>query len=408
MKDVLPSENYEIFKVYVPLKVIFQNRIKQFICAQLGNLYPGFTERSCYDYSIQFNQKGLLCSVVVMERFLLNEYLKADGKRGVKIREFKFKRFFRKKGSAGFVRLILLLALIAVIFFAVNKALFNRQNIKSTGQSTSVKNTELQNDACFPVKETYDSLVPDFFDSLWNTDGTIRSFEWKFDGLSERISADVKGFYPDVLNIEKGRKEISSVTYENKIPAFSISYEKPVPSGYFLKYKEDLSVADAVKNQLRQLISDCGGNHLGETMNPCSFQFECPSLSFCRLFNELNAFVLQDNISLTRITVRQKNNSLFLIELSMADSFIDDNAILEKLALSEKYFFKVEENQTDIAESKALVQVKGTEKKKNDIKESKEGKNMKKIGIVNHGNGNVISVYKDEKGKILMKNNQEK
>ena len=89
-----------------------------------------------------------------------------------------------------------------------------------------------------------------FFDVLKESDGRISFFEWKLDGFTEKLSARLRGIYPEDLTALKdftARSQTEEfVSYENGLPLMQVFYSQKLSS---FKRNEEKSSNDILTDK---------------------------------------------------------------------------------------------------------------------------------------------------------------
>lgn len=290
-KAVVKPEDYDTYRICLPMKAVFGQRRKKFILSELEKRHPLFGARNCFDTKLSFADRKVFADVTVMDSVVLSRYRHLFPRRLLQIRRsFVFVPQYIK--ALPFAAALVL----AAVFFVF---LCNKKNL---AQSTAFDTTSVVNENIFsPAAENANvdfQKFPDAFEiisAIEKSNGSLSAFSWRDDSSLQTFQMDVVNCYPEKI-FPAEKLAFSPVAYNENVPNFSVSFSSPSDAAN-KNYASDLSflknaeTADAFRANMRRapfmLVS--------ETHEPFEIAFssaeknisECVSF-LCRLEEEFS------------------------------------------------------------------------------------------------------------------------
>jgi len=324
--NVIKKRDFERYEIILPFSALGGRRKKQFLCSELEKMHPCFSDEFTFDSSLKsVRRNGLKENVFVMNKYKLAEY---EGKRhfsgsGFYIEDsgkhFRRKLFVNQKWklTVGGCFLCMLLGLAGCLSGALagGKA--------SYAPVVTEKIVDAESLECIECP-----LEPVFFDTVSKAGGKISRFEWKQNGFNQRLSASVKGVFPEMfpeffndfsegnLNGTSGR-DGKNIVYENGIPQMSVSFTKrislhqeadnQISSASSASSDSSVSENAEFNKCLRELVFSAGAGLKEERIRPYYIEFTCPASGKKTemLFKKLAEKISEKKKSVTGVTVSQ-------------------------------------------------------------------------------------------------------
>ncbi len=385
MKTFLNREDYEIYRVNIPVRLLFGKGNKSYLLEMLEKLHPCFSESYVYDNKLCLSGKGFVSELTVIDRNMLGEYrFKFPG--AVLMNENK-KKVFGKRNSG-----IFLLSVLTVV-------------VISTGFSVKQK----LNKRALPLMEPVlsETIPPSFvkgpglfqktLDEVFEAYGEIKKIQWHCDGVSESLDLSIEGIWPTDLKTLWNESECQAKTALSQVlnsggkPAFSISRKTELKG----KVRNDAPVdRRGFHEELRKRIETQKGKVLVESYNPVKVEFEMtPGEKTSLLLKQLSECAEASGFIPSGLIFENRKSVLFM-GLEFTDSFQDpfQKNILQYL--SEKQFFKNEEIPVTEKTVKQKPETVAVEKQK------KSNGSEKTVGKISHENNRTRIYIKNEKGKM--------
>ena len=232
MDNTLKKEDYELYKIHFPVKMLLERKRNSFFYSELEKRHPCFSSLCAFDYKIKLGRKGLESDVIVMNRLKLAEVKKHTGFRGILIPEAKKRFFISRKYKRVIVFLMLLFFSMLFIFCSL---LFRENSSDSVLMDSEIENSvipENQNSDLENIESVneYVNLEKEFFDVVNLSGGKIDSFKWKLSDEYESVNASVENIYPEELDkINSDYLSKSKIIYKASVPFFSFEANKKLP-----------------------------------------------------------------------------------------------------------------------------------------------------------------------------------
>ena len=253
-----------------------------------------------------------------------------------------------------------------------------------------------------------------FFDVLKESDGKISFFEWKLDGFTEKLSATLRGIYPEDLTALKdftARTQTEEfVSYENGLPLMKVFYSQKLSS--FKRNEEkssndiltdkNLENADFNKN-LRKTILLNNAVLTEEKAPPYHIKFTCSfDAENKKLFKEIADIITLERRKIIEVNVDCSGDGKTCVGITIEP---EQQKVIAGFDLSLLYenlnFFEIKNNKKTSDRSTAV-------KEKSSDSMQVQNKLNRKIGEIKSADNTTIVFYKNEKGKIerLVQKNQ--
>lgn len=385
--------DYDFYTIPFPLSAIKKEQRNKYIYSELGKLHPCFSDDCCFDARLRLEKTGFKADVVVMQKYTLAEYKTKSRK--IFIEERKRIPFFcSNEKRKQYLLVLFFLALCPGIFLFLNRQKSveadNRQNI-------SVEKEVLQTESKADVLEDEACDTALFLGRLAELNGRITNFEWKTDGFSSQLSAEIKGVYPEQLSPDFKDAVFSSVTFEDGMPVMKINLVQKTKTGIGNKGNtagfEQTQLWD-FRADLRSLVQKLCGKITEETVTPFGIKFciPCESKAFCsEVFLQIFEFLSDSELCIKSIRISSKNDGMD-VNLCFSEILLNySKAVCESLVLNRELFVP----ETTSGKKSELVQ-KALPGAKNDNAGS-----WTKVGQVIREDGTFVNFYKDKNGKLI-------
>ena len=385
------QKDYDFYTIPFPLKAIKKDYRTKYLYSELGKVHPCFSDDCCFDYHLRLEKSGLRADVVVMQKFKLAE-IKTRNKQ-IYVKESKNQPYFVSDKSLKKKLIIIYSIFIVSLLVIINrkitlrKAFIEKQpmNITIENSLTGTDDSKTGNASAIDVNE--------LFSTLKEQEAIVKNLEWKTDGFNEQLSLTISGVYPEQLSLSSKNIIFSPVVFENKNPFMTISIkEKSTLSGDFI-------AADSsyCRTEFRNLISELNGVITEETVNPFGIKFsiraknndyERTEDSVRTALVKVFKFICDKDLSVETLSISSSKDGVNLwfsfSNVSLNSSKELCNAVLESTSL---FFEETKETPVQkFSPEKTIV-------------------NQKKVGQFILENGSVVEFFKDEKGKIIKREN---
>lgn len=386
-----PEQYYDFYTIPFPFKALKKERRKKYIYSELGKLHPCFSDDCCFDSHLQIDKSGLKARVVVMQKYKLAEFKSLKAQKMVFVKECGRTPFFKsvekRKPVIIFGIVFLVLCGVYVLFkFVVWDGLSSQIFLKA--QNTENKTDLVSTTFITEQSESYVCIVPSLLNTLCKNQADIKSFEWKTDGFTEKISLSVRGIFPEVLNDFSEKCTFSPVTFDKGKPLMTVTaVQKNRGNLNFVKTETTSNRAE-----LRRLLNEEGANLVEETITPYGVSFSIPGEipeapdfsknSFIHIFNYFNSLALPIDSVCISASNENLNISCVFSEVNLPGT----EALCSSLCENADLFF----DETNVA---VPVMPKVKTEPENKVKKERVGK-------VIMNDGTVVEFYKNENGKI--------
>lgn len=391
----LLKKDYEHYLFPIPINCLFGRKRNRFISSELEQRHPCYSDNFGFDSVLCLNKKKFMADVVVIDKLKLSEYRKKNTPwiPGFFVEETKRPRFpsDRIKGMEMGAMALVLGVTAACLSFCFHK---NSSGLAAEDEVISVLQISDSLTSETSVQEP-DNLVKDFFCEITDNQGELLNFNWKLDGYMEKMSAAIKGVFPEKLEHLGTKQKLSTVIYENGIPRFELSVTCEKRKNQCEGTKAALENVSAGEF-IREILQSHNCVIIEENYSPYQVKF-IPDQSFSVLRSiEEKSDSRLPGISLVGISPYREKN--YLIELEFRNDLdFSDGFSTCVLADYASVFQPDKKERTGKKEDAGLfIGAKGTGK------DEKAGQGLKKIGEVKHENGTRSVFYKNLQGKMIV------
>lgn len=416
MDNTLKKEDYELYKIHFPVKMLLERKRNSFFYSELEKRHPCFSSLCAFDYKIKLGRKGLESDVIVMNRLKLAEVKKHTGFRGILIPEAKKRFFISRKYKRVIVFLMLLFFSMLFIFCSL---LFRENSSDSVLMDSEIENSvipENQNSDLENIESVneYVNLEKEFFDVVNLSGGKIDSFKWKLSDEYESVNASVENIYPEELDkINSDYLSKSKIIYKASVPFFSFEANKKLP----VPGKPSSGSLDFTVHELPEetgFLEKIRGQFLDfSKQDVCLLEENPENLEFIFLlgknistakefFENVDLLCRECGFFVSGFTLEKSDDKYFNVRLS----FCKESGEVKKgsaAASFAKYSFL--EDLIYNLELLGFIKIEETRAVTTPQYENKEPadefEKLKKIGEVRYKNGRQIIYYKNTEGKII-------
>lgn len=392
----LRREDYEFYKINLPVSVFLKRDCKRFVYSELGKLHPCFSEDWTFDSKVLLGKKGLEANVIVLEKKRLAEFRVNNPFKALKLEDGTSQSFFIPSKLKVLVTAAVCLAVL-VIFVFVFSAGKNKTKQVQTEKNVEIKKLEISNEV--NSEEMKIQRINEQLEKLGELvnkrQAYIRYFMWQSSAANENIRLIIKGVFPEELeNYGLDEFKLISIAYEGNVPLLQINAEaKKSAVRDISSYKNtEQSVSESntkyPRGEVRELVQTMGGTVQEESVEPYRLHFYskdgCGSgtveiiQKVCRLLNN-------SEVVLSRVKIEGGNGEMEFGYKRSAGENGDEIISVLKSQNFDEFIPKTEEKK------KTVISVK---------KEDRELKVEKKIGEVRHKDGSIYLFFKNEEGKI--------
>lgn len=276
MRTVIPDNLACVYDITVPY-VFDVRKLKKKLDAELEKRHPCFPEQCAVDYRFVRRTsgskgRGVHVRAVVIDRMKLADLKSQNRGRTLYMggrhpyAVFSKEQRIHRRAFAAVILLSCIVVLAAVFLF----------------QPESHVTVQTEAETASPVEETapepivMESPVPkdfaEFFAAVYQCGGRFSSLSWN--AVSGRLTLTTEGLFPEQLTFaasDFGEVVFGPVMYRESVPEFSITFTAE-PAGV-LPLEQNSAVEMAA---VRQLLFDCGGTPLSETVMPPSITGTVP------------------------------------------------------------------------------------------------------------------------------------
>ena len=415
--NVIKRRDFERYEIIVPFSSLVGRRRKSFLSSELEKRHPCFSDEFTFDSKVKgLSRKGVCSDVLVMNKYKLAEY---ENKRRIAGTGFwieriegchdgmrRGRRYFaapKFKLSLATVYVLLLVVVTGFCSGKIARRSWNEALNLSVGvDESNVLAEEAVTEGVRTGLATVAGTGPDrgvaggaveFFKTVSEADGRILSFYYEAGLGTQKISATVKGVYPESLEKFCEYDHGESVVYENGIPVMKVAYSwRTAPSVEGGGERGMVANADFNKS-LRDAIIQCDSVLKEEKAPPYHIEFSC-GLESKLLFNQLSTLISKDKRSVTSVIVTPSGNNELRIGLTIeCVSFegFDLSLLSEYLKL-----FRVEIVQENQKSQSSLIPFSATKFPDTSDYSSPN----KKIGVIRRPDNSYVIFYKTPEGKL--------
>lgn len=398
--NVIKKQDIERYEILLPFSALSGKRKKKFLCSELEKMHPCFSDEFAYDCSLRGVRKGGFCEdVFVINKFKLAEY---EGSRqfsgsGLFIEDKNYHRFFIDKkwkgifwGILGCLIVGLAGSLSGVLAARAAKnglQTLNTQKEFLRGDSEMFSGVEASNILTCPIEIS-------FFEKIEKAGGKISLFEWKIDGVTQRLNASVQGIYPETFSDSDNEASVGPVIYINGNPKMNVSYERRLIQAVS-KLQQNISLIEAAEfyKNVRKTLSETGAILREEKISPYHIEFICGKDSEKeKLFSTLSQIISISKHSVTSLSIQSSGLNELSIGLSVERIPILNSGFDLKLIAQYVSLFSEDEIKSGVRQSEIKRAASGTKRENQIIRQ--------KIGEIKKSDNTKIVFYKNAEGKM--------
>ena len=385
----LPRD-YDFYSILIPVQGIIKKWRDKYLYAELVKRHPCFSDSCCYDSRLRISRQGIFADVVVMQKFRLAEYKNENHRKPIYIEERKGDVFFCEKMP---LAVYLAAGLLVMVFVCglMRRGMLAKTAGKTAASQAISATTEFVGDK--PQFQTQ-SAAARFLLFAAQNGAQLYSFSWQTEGFTERFSAGIKNVYPQVLSNEFPDASFSVVSYKNEIPSFTVEIIQRVQNA---KVNGSSISSDFIVN-VRNMLRENGAVIQEESVSPYGLKILIPQdKNQGQIVKKLFSKICEQELIVQSVAVSHVGQGL-CVSVYFADEGIDFSNQLCRTLMNNAELF-VEKNETV---RPAVVEKKTALQKPLDshVAETPIGKLIKK-------DGTVIRFFKDEKGKITQRQEEE-
>ena len=397
---IVKKEDYEIYRIPLPVTNIFPRRKKKYIYEELEKRHPCFSEDFYFYNKNKLLSKGLFSDVVVMEKSKLAEY-KNKSRKGKLLLETNGKLKVFNKKTKNYVLLLFIIVLIIVFLFSfVNK----KSKTESENIDLSFENNQI---GINNINKSYNSYsdynqknLEKLINTVKNNKGKITCLNWNINLMQEEIFCSLKNIYPEKIQAIFNECEIPIVNYREGQPFFDFN----IRNSLLLDNQslQDNNISYECKNIIREYLIN-KSKIIEENTNPFGIILELDleknrKLGINDFFTGLDDLIKKYDVYIVGFSLNNLNQNSNLSSLNCNIVFSNNkvlkNEILQMIDENLDLFFEPKENNSI---QKKII--------KNVLPENIdviENKNFK-IGEIHFKNGKKIEFYRNSEGKIIKK-----
>lgn len=401
-ENCLRKEDFDRYIIPLPLSKIAGKSRKKYLFSELEKRHPCFSNEFCFDSKLILGKKGFLSDVIVMNKMKLAGYDRKNGlmleKGGVTGRKRCFVPEWKNYIVYGGVAFLLLAGIVV-------------SGIIRKKTSIEVEKPEVTEDRlASPLileEEAPDQVVYDFFKSVEEENGLITGLQWKIEGFTETLSANISSMVPDKLISKKksDKVKLSAVSFANGQGEFSYSIWNKRSGENYLNIPEQISGQESGQVfgaaagdgsafdlyfpfELRNFLAERKCGLMQESYEPFIVKFSVSDFEVFRGIVELlKKSGEKAQITSFILSKSSEKGSGFFAEIKFEEGLPEEMGLnLKILADYEKLF----------RQKRGLEDVKQPVKNQN-----KKNRDWEFVGEVRHGDGGKVIFYKNENGKIV-------
>lgn len=387
MKKVISENDYDRYKVYVPLKFFMNGKRQKFLSSQLEKMHPCFSDNFCFDTKFGLSKKGVFANVIVMDKLRLGEYKANYPGLTLSCNEKGESAVFVDKKKRILVTVLCCIPLLAVLGC----------NILMETKKQSVDDVVeiVEQDSASHLEVDDDFAYENFFAAFDENGGKIESLNWKYDGFSEQLSVNLVNCYPEVFSDFYAKNvSFSDIAYKNDVPFFSVSILKHKKSSPVNQSQIDFPGKEDYRTSIRNLLRENSIKIVNENYLPFKVRFRISEKNVQdKILSRLNKVVSDYNLFVKEISLTMCDLGLVEMEITFSKdfSYYTENPILNFIETRWDDFAIKHSQKNSPAKSIKVIAAGGSNQK--NISE-------KKLGTIIHADGEKVEFYKTVKGVI--------
>jgi len=411
MKKVfVKKEDYDNYKIRLPLRFFTKRKRKNFISRELEKNHPCYSMDTCTDEKLKIEHFGITADVVVMEREKISQYKINFPKKNLFLEENKKRSVFNSDLERK--RKILLLSILAIISFATIKVcnfLLDRtdEKIENTQITKNEERENLVKESLFTPQELFSIVLA----SIRSKKGYLKNLSWSNGKCSFAIegcnSEDISCASYCVVSYSSGQPQFNFVSRVN---------DKKIESNRIL-FDSDFKNVENLIPLIRNSVIDCECEVLSEKSEK-----DFAAISFVSTQKQLKN-VLQSVFETARLSgwietaislenanfnenenpneLSKKHISINLSFKNLGEKIEDFDSPLKVLSNYCDVFVRHIEKKTKNEIYKTKMQTQ-----KNTQKVAEKSNENVKIGEIKK-NGKLFSFYRNSNGNIFKEVNYE-
>ncbi len=291
MRTYIPDNLACVYDITVPY-TFNAGKLRKKLDAELEKLHPCYPEQCAVDYRLRFrtfgNKKdGFQIRAIVMDRTKLADLRKKNRGRPLYMGGRRPYAVFAREARNRRRTFIVVTLLSGIIVFAAIR-LFQSEpavTVQEVPEATpAVEETAPELSA---VEEPPRKDFAEFFTAVYELGGRFTSLSWN--AAAGDLSLRTEGLFPEQLaaaSSDFGEVRFGPVTYRESVPEFSVTFMADT-AGTLLP---GLGAA-AEMAAIRQLLFDCGGQPVSESVDPPSITGMVPVSSWASFAGELSSML---------------------------------------------------------------------------------------------------------------------
>lgn len=371
--NVVRKDDYESYRIYIPLKVRVRFNCNKYIFSELEKLHPCFSDDFCIDSKRKLYKGKIFHEVIVMNKYKLAEYRNRFPDKNIYLENGR-KIFELKKSIKKY--LFVLAAFFPLIFLFWEQLRYKSQNkIEEKLQPDFEENFENQFE--------YYNLTRDLFEKIRSENGRIEFFEWKKENSYENCTVAVNFLFPEQLNQLQGNKKFSPVKMNDGKSCFTVQLTNNLGTEKIKSIGENIN-----RMKIREIFSEENILILEESYEPVSLKFVSNNgykAENSRLFTKLEKFFEESGICIQHVFLKGGNKNELTGEITFTTAEESKNGlILGDIDKNIDLFFEISQKKNKPVVKNEKTVIPGV-----------------KIGEIRKNNGITVTFYKNENGKIL-------
>lgn len=381
-KNIILRKDYDFYTIHLPFFIFLKRQKNQFINAQLEKLHPCYSDEFCFKSNLKFDKKGFKTDVIVMNKFLLAEYKNRFPNKKLFLEGLRktYQNYEIKKNY-------FFIGIVVLILFGM----FFLLKTKIEKKSVEIDVPKMEENQHFEIESK--DYLNDLFYLILKNNGKIQNFNYSQKKSLKNISTQIYYVYPEIFDNFCENSQISTVTYENKIPFFSFNFSQKKS----IQSKEINSNFEKSLKNLREILFLENCNLISEKDFLFIFKISSKTETF-KILEKINQLLEKSDICISKFDFQIENDENCKIELKIEKDFSFNDGLNLSLIVQNKNLFNFSQKKS-IQKNHSSSKTKNL--KKITISKITENKNAKKLGEISKKDGTKIIFYKTQEGKII-------
>lgn len=381
-KNIILRKDYDFYTIHLPFFIFLKRQKNQFINAQLEKLHPCYSDEFCFKSNLKFDKKGFKTDVIVMNKFLLAEYKNRFPNKKLFLEGLRktYQNYEIKKNY-------FFLGIVVLILFGMSFLL----KTKIEKKSVEIDVPKMEENQHFEIESK--DYLNDFFYLILKNNGKIQNFNYSQQKSSKNISTQIYYVYPEIFDNFCENSQISTVTYENKIPFLSFNFSQKKS----IQPKEINSNFEKSLKNLREILFLENCNLISEKDFLFIFKISSKTETF-KILEKINQLLVKSDTCISKFDFQIENDENCKIELKIEKDFSFNDGLNLSFIVQNKNLFNFSQKKSI---QKNHSSSKTENLKKITISKTTENKNAKKLGEISKKDGTKIIFYKTQEGKII-------